>query len=115
MAFSTEELKNVQSILTLWLAVNRPEDEIRDQLDYGYTIKNQDIFLETIRPIPTDPSKKGHYPFAKIKYIGTSRLWKIYWMRGNLKWHPYDPFSETDALEDALQKIMEDSYGCFFG
>jgi len=39
MAFTKEELRNLESTLLLWLATNRPEEEIRDKVDFGYTIK----------------------------------------------------------------------------
>ncbi len=115
MAFTKEQLRNIESTLTLWLVTHRPEEEIRKQLDLGYTIKGQDIFLEEIRPVYLKPGEIGRYPFAKIKFEKNTELWKIYWMRGNLKWYPYDPKPIVGRLEIALEEIMKDSHHCFFG
>lgn len=51
MAFSEKQLRDIESSMTIWLALRRPEEEIRDKLDLGYTIKGQDILLEEVRPI----------------------------------------------------------------
>lgn len=115
MAFTKEELRNIESTLLLWLATNRPEEEIRDKVDFGYTIKGQDIFLEEIRPIWNQPSEKMRNPFAKVKFEKTNQAWKIYWMRGNLKWNLYDPKPSVESLDFALDEIMRDPHHCFFG
>ena len=115
MAFSKEHLRDIESSLTIWMAMRRPPEEIRDKLDLGYSIKEQDIFLEEIRPVWNNPSESRRYPFAKVKFEKTSNLWKIYWMRGNLKWYAYDPKPVVGKLELALEEIMKDPHHCFFG
>jgi len=115
MAFTKEQLRNIESILTIWLATNRPEEEIRDKVNFGYTIKGQDIFLEEIRPVWSRPLEKVRNPFAKVKFEKTTQNWKIYWMRGNLKWNLYDPRPEVESLDLALDEITRDSHHCFFG
>lgn len=115
MAFTKDQLRTIESSLTIWLALRRPPEEIRDQVDFGYSIKGQDIFLEEIRPVFRKPGEVGRYPFAKIKFEKSTELWKIYWMRGNLKWYPYDPNPIVGKLELALEEIMKDPHHCFFG
>lgn len=115
MAFTKNQIRNIESSLTIWLALRRPPEKIRDKLDFGYSIKGQDIFLEEIRPIFRKPEELGRYPFAKIKYVKSNELWKIYWLRGNLKWHSYAPRPIVEELEVALEEIMKDSHHCFFG
>ena len=115
MAFSSTQIRQVESTLILWLASHRPEEEIRDKVDFGYTIKGQDIHLEEVRPIYDLLSAKMRNPFAKIKFMQASNTWKIYWMRGNLKWYLYEPKPETATLDEALEEIMNDSHHCFFG
>src|SRR5690606_2329828 len=108
-------LRDIESSLTIWLAIRRPEEEIRSKLDLGYTITGQDILLEEIRPIWNNPSESRRYPFAKIKFEKSTELWKIFWMRGNLKWYPYEPMAEVRKLVLALEEIMKDPHHCFFG
>jgi len=54
-------------------------------------------------------------PFAKVKFEKTNQAWKIYWMRGNLKWNLYDPKPSVESLDFALDEIMRDPHHCFFG
>ncbi len=94
----------------------RPVDpEIRTKLDYGYTYDNQTIELFEIRPAWNDPQVFHNEPFAKIRYIKSRRIWKLFWLRSNLKWNAYAPLPESSRLQDLLLTINEDAHGCFFG
>jgi len=115
MAFSATHLRDIESSLTLWLVKERPEESIRDQLDIGYTINKQDIFLEEIRPVWRKPKEIMRNAFAKLTYHKATDSWKIYWMRGNLQWELYAPHPQAKSLEDALEVVSEDKHHCFFG
>ncbi len=99
-----------------FIASLRPENpEIRAKLDYGYTYTNHTIELFEIRPAWNDPQVFHKEPFAKIRYIKSRRIWKLYWMRASLKWNAYLPHEHSPRLQDLLLTINEDAYGCFFG
>ncbi len=49
---------------------------------------------------------------VKIQCIKSRNIWKLYWMRSDLKWHGYD---EYPSLEAAIKEIDKDPDGCFFG
>ena len=93
----------------------RPREEIRSQLDIGYTIEKQSIILNEIRPVWRDPSVYKEYGFAKTTYVKSKNVWKVYWMRADLKWHPYDPKPEVKTLQQFLKIVDEDKYHCFKG
>ncbi|WP_419153403.1 DUF3024 domain-containing protein, partial [Vibrio chagasii] len=38
--------------------------------------------------------------------------WRLYWMRASGKWEKYDAFYH---LEQALEAVRKDQYGCFWG
>jgi len=115
MAFSSTLLRTIESTLTRWLALRRPPENIREKLELSYTIENQDIYLNEIRPIWNNPTQNRTLAYAKIKYIKSSDEWKIYWKRGDLKWHLYEPAGNLKSLDNALDEITQDSHGCFFG
>ena len=115
MALTQIELKRCEKALSAFLAKRRPPPHIRDKLDIGYSINGQSIELFEIRPDWQDSSKKSHSPVAKATYVGTKKLWKVYWMRRDLKWHGYEPFAETKLFEAFLAVVDRDEYGCFFG
>ena len=94
----------------------RPKDEeIRKKLDIGYSFDGQTVLLFEIRPSWHNPKEIMHSEFAKIRYYKSKQEWKIYWKRANGNWDPYNTPSPISHLEQALELIDEDEYGCFFG
>ena len=113
-----DALEAVDIILQLenFIEEIRPEEEeIRKQLDYGYTIENQSILLHEIRPDWQHREIIRQYPFAKTTYVKRQRIWKIYWIRSNLKWYAYDPRPAVKSLKQFLEIVKADEYHCFFG
>ncbi|MDB5201342.1 MAG: hypothetical protein JWQ27_751 [Ferruginibacter sp.] len=93
----------------------RPPEAIRPKLDLGYIIENQSIMLTEIRPVFRSPSQYAEYPYAKATWVKSTGKWKVYWMRGNLKWYPYDPKPEVKSLPEFLKLVDQDKYHCFKG
>jgi len=84
-------------------------------LDIGFRIGNQGIAIFEIRPDWNNPSEIMEQPVAKATYVKTQECWKIYWMRADLKWHGYDLLPEVDTLEEFLDVVERDNFGCFWG
>lgn len=104
-----EELEN-------FIARIRPvKEEIRKQLDFGYSIENQSIFLFEVRPDWKNPEIIRQHPFAKTTYVKSSETWKIFWKRSNGKWYPYDPVPTVGSLKKFLEIVRKDEHHCFFG
>jgi hypothetical protein len=94
----------------------RPEsEEIRAQLDYGYSYDGKIVILYEIRPVWDNPTEIQHTEFAKIRFYKSRREWNLYWMRASGKWEFYEPFSESTHLEKIIEIIKEDKHGCFYG
>ena len=93
----------------------RPEEEMRDQLDISYKIEGQSIFITEIRPYFMDPKQKIETPIAKTTFVKAKNCWKVFWMRGNLKWYPYGPMPIVKTLKEFTELVEEDEYGCFWG
>ena len=98
-----------------YLLKNRPPVKIRPKLDLGYEIKGQSVILFEIRPLWNNPSKILHHPYAKATFVLKGNCWKVYWMRGNLKWHLYDPKPIVKTLSEFLKLVEEDEHACFKG
>ena len=92
-----------------------PPEEIRNQLDLGYTYQNHVIEIFEIRPQFLDKSETVRTPVAKARFVKSQSLWKIYWMRGNGSWVAYDPQSEVKTVDEFLEIVDEDAFACFFG
>ena len=115
MAFNEFELRKYQQILDKYIERIRPPENIRKELDISYKIINQSVVIYEIRPQYNNPKMIRNIEIAKTTYVRTQDIWKIYWMRSDLKWHGYEPNPEVDDLSDFLSIIEEDKYGCFWG
>lgn len=87
---------------------------IRAKLDYGFRYHRLSVELIEIRPVFNNPTKKTEHVFAKATFIKSQGVWKVYWMRGNLKWHPYEP-STVETLDGFLRLVKDDKHHGFFG
>ena len=111
---STLDRVEVSKAVRAFLDTKRPADPaIRAKLDFGFRFHRQTVELIEIRPRFNGPGKTEH-AFAKTTYVKSRGVWKVYWMRGNLKWHPYEP-STVGSLDAFLKLVEEDRHGCFFG
>lgn len=115
MGQGANEIDFWQRQIEQWVETQRPNAEIRDQLDIGFEWKNGTLVFFEIRPDWVNPEIIRHFPFAKARYIKSREVWKIYWLRASLKWeaYPYDP--EVGRLDLVLRIIEEDKHNCFKG
>jgi hypothetical protein len=115
MAFTEPERQEIDKILHVFMEKRRPPVELRSEVDFQCRISGQSIQIVEIRPRWQAPGEFTEMGCAKLTYVRSLALWKIYWMRRDLKWHSYKPVSQVGTLEKALAVIDEDRYGCFFG
>jgi hypothetical protein len=101
--------------IELFLESYRPPQDIRDQLDVGYSLENNVLQLFEIRPDWKEKEIIRHYAFVKARYIKSRNLWKIYWMPGSGKWLLYDPAPDVKTLDEVLEIVQEDKHHCFRG
>ena len=115
MAFSEFEIKRYERIVGEFLDRRRPPVHLRDKVDIGFRIERQSVEIYEIRSRWHDPKEKYESSVAKATYVKSRDLWKVYWMRADMKWHGYDTGSVVRTLEEFLEVVAEDSHGCFWG
>ena len=116
MAFNDIEIQQIKNTIeSEFMAKRRPPVEIRKELDFGYRVDNQSIEFFEIRPNWRDNTVIEEFEFAKTTYVKTQKVWKLYWMRQDLKWHGYEPLLEAKTLKRILEEIGNDPLACFFG
>lgn len=116
MPFNDLEIQKIKNaIQTEFMAKRRPPAEIRAEVDMGFRINNQSIELFEIRPNWQDNTQMMELDFAKITYVKTQKVWKLFWMRQDLKWHSYQPLAQAKQLETLLKEVAKDPNACFFG
>ena len=115
MAFTNQELGKIDGIISEWCLSKVPV-HLKREVDYDYEIDGQAISIYEVRPAwRGNPGEKTRSPVARFRYVKTTELWNIYWMRQTGKWHLYEPDQAKRKLKDALTVIDTDQYGCFFG
>jgi hypothetical protein len=98
-----------------FLQRRRPRPEIRDQVDLKIDIKGHELTVLEVRPRYNDKSTIVEHGVAKMKWVGTKKVWRLFWMRADLKWHAYDPKSEARTIGALFEEVEKDPHGCFFG
>jgi hypothetical protein len=98
-----------------FLTRKRPPKHIRHELDIGYKIENQSIFILEIRPQWNNRAVIREYPVAKTTFVKTQNHWKIFWMRSDLNWYRYAPKSTVKTIKEFVRIVEEDKYHCFWG
>jgi hypothetical protein len=113
MALNELDRRRVEKQVADFVEARRPPPEMRAQLDIGYRLEKQAVELFERRR-----SMRGHRveeDFARLVYVKSRDVWKLYWKRADLKWHRYAPLPESPRLDVLLQEIDEDPNACFFG
>ena len=105
----------IVKVLDAYIAKIRPPENIRPQLDIGYKIDGQNVFMLEIRPRIDKPDEKMEIEVAKTTFVKANNHWKIFWMRASLKWESYQPKPIAKSIKEFIKVIEKDEFGCFWG
>lgn len=115
MALVLTNMVDIIEIMENYVENIRPPEHIRPKLDISYTIENQSVILQELRPAVINPAMIMKLDYAKATFVKSLNKWKVYGMRGNLKWTRYDPKPTVRNLEEFTRLVEEDKYHCFKG
>ena len=116
MSFSEIEAARIRKALDAFMANRRPPPHIRGELDFGSTISGHSVEVFEVRPAwRGKPGEKVERPFAKTTFVRARGVWRVFWMRQDLKWHEYQPMPEVKTIEAFFDLVSEDAHACFFG
>src|SRR2546426_905701 len=100
MALTELQRKECERAMGALLEKRRPPAHIRPQLDIGIRVSDQSVEVFQVRPRWDEPKEKVESPIAKATYVKRQDMWKVFWMRHDLKWHRYAPAPEVSSLEE---------------
>ena len=115
MAFDEFTIRCLEKIVGTFVEQRRPPIYMRTELDLAFRIEGQSVLIFELRPRWKHPEAVIESPVAKTNYVKTQGLWKIYWMRQDLKWHSYQPLPEVESIEEFLEEVGRDPSACFWG
>jgi Protein of unknown function (DUF3024) len=113
-AFSDQQLKQIERHVG-GLCERRAHADVRQKFRLRYDVNNHHVFVREARPDWHNPSKWIETDVAKLRYVGASNEWRLYWKRASGKWWLYEPYSRSRTLAAMVNEIDRDAYGCFFG
>jgi len=114
VAFNELDLQRIKKYVG-GLCNKRSPAHIRDQLHLDYIVEGQSVVIFEVRPNWRDPGIIMETEVAKVTFVRSQKVWKLYWMRADLKWHSYQPFASSPDLQGLVAEIDADPNGCFFG
>jgi hypothetical protein len=114
MPITEIELRHIENTVGEMCKRRSPE-RLRDELRVTYELKGHDVFVSEERPRWDNPEEWSSLPVAKFKHIKKDAVWKLYWMRRDLKWHLYEMPPRTKTLEALVKEVDADPHGAFFG
>ncbi len=114
MVLANIDLQKIKIKIGRFCSEKTPE-HLKDQLRFEYEIEKQNVIIYEVRPFWKDPSEFIKMPIAKLTYVNSRNIWKLYWKRANDKWTLYETRRSATDLGSMLKEIDEDSFGCFFG
>ena len=115
MALNDIERKRIEKVVGAFVQKRRPAPHIRPELDIGFRVACQSVEIFEIRPRWREPNVKTQRPVAKATFVRSQALWKIFWMRADLRWHGYAPLPVVPSIERFLAAVDKDEYACFWG
>ncbi len=114
MSFSEFELKQIENTIGK-MCERKPPAHLRDQVRTIYKVTGHDLAVYEERPRWNNPQEWTSTPIAKFKYIRKDNVWKLYWMRADMKWHLYGAVERAKSLESLVREVDTDPHGAFFG
>ena len=114
MALTDIEVQRVKKIVG-GLCSEKSPDEFKNELRFEYEIEKQNVVMYEVRPAWDNPSEFTRMPMAKLTYVKSENIWKLYWPRASGKWESYEPKRSSKDLGELVAEINKDTHGCFFG
>ena len=114
MALSQIHQAQVTKQLTAFCDARVPPT-VRDKLRVGFRIKGNEVVLLEERPEFHPPHKWREMEVAKLKYIGTQGVWRLYCQHRDRRWHAYEALPEASSFAKLLNEVDEDPTGIFWG
>jgi Protein of unknown function (DUF3024) len=115
VAFDELELKRIdRTVGELCRRCSPPEHA--DELRTVYEVEGHIVSVYEERPPWRGEGEWTRMGVARFRYVRSRDEWQLYWMRQDLRWHPYSPEDEMPRdLPSRVALVDADAHGAFFG
>ncbi|MDQ6993248.1 MAG: DUF3024 domain-containing protein [Mariprofundus sp.] len=114
MAFNELDLQRIKKHVG-GFCEKRSAPHLSNELRLDYEIENQAVTIFEVRPHWRETELLTQTEIARISFVRSKRVWKLYWLRGDMKWYSYEPLPSSTDLQNLVTEIDKDPMHCFFG
>ena len=114
MTFNEFELQYVAHTVGK-LCKRKSPAHLRCQQRTVYVVEGHDVTVYEERLRWDNPQEWTNSGIAKFKYNRKQNVWKLYWMKSDLKWHVYELLPESTRIDKLVVEVDKDPHGAFFG
>lgn len=114
MALSEIEEARISKQLSAYCEARVPL-HVRNKVRMSFRISGHDVILFEERPAFQPPHDWHELPVAKFTYVRTRRLWRLYCLHRDLKWHEYRRLPAAGEFDILLREVDEDPTHIFWG
>ena len=99
------------------LCAERVPDDAREQVRVELEEGRQQVTIVERRPPwrDDDGPEWDRLPVARLRYVGTTRLWRLYYRRHTGRWERYPLLGPTRRVAELLDEIDRDPICIFWG
>ncbi len=97
-----------------WCAAQVPEhvqDRVRVEADLG----QNHVTIVEIHSDQGGFDAAPRFPIARLRYVKYARMWTLYWLDRNSKFHEYDRLDPTEDVQDILDYLDSHEDPIFWG
>jgi hypothetical protein len=115
MSLSEFEVAQCRAELDAFLLRRRPPLDLRKDVDLCGRITDSGVDIYEMRRPYRGREKTMEVPIARVKWVKSRLIWRLFWMRADQKWHSYSPMPDAKKLVELFDEIERDLHACFFG
>jgi hypothetical protein len=115
MAFSEFETKRLEKLVGALVEERRPPPHLRSEVDLKFRIEDLSLEIFEVRASWRGDGTTTENLLAKTTYVKTKNLWRVFWLRSDLKWHSHPRVPQVGTIEEFLALVAEDEGSYFFG
>ncbi|MGB5162945.1 MAG: DUF3024 domain-containing protein [Thermoanaerobaculia bacterium] len=112
MPISEIERRKAEKVLGTY-CMERTNPTVRDQLEIVHRLEGNYAYISERRPDWRDPSISRDHDVAKFRFVVKRRVWALYWLDRNLRWHLFPDCAPEREVAKLLPVV--DSEPIFFG
>ena len=94
----------------------RVPDSVRDRVRVECEVAGLDVtIVERHPPWSRKPGRTGRRPVARLRYLKSRGVWRLYWPGSDERWHEYPDLPFARDVRDLLEEIDGDPTALFWG